>query len=303
MENLTAKHFVIQLGSLVSLYLSLSFLLALIFGIVNLSFPDAADGIWQIESSSSQVRLGIAMTIVFFPTYLLLTRSVNTARRSDPSGNYLGLTKWLIYLSLLIGGAALLIDLVVVINTFLEGEITQRFILKALAVLVVVGAAFYYYLLDARGHWLKHERESIFLGLATGLVVLIAIIVGFFTIQTPAETREVKLDEAQVSDLQNIQWQIQDYLALNNSLPQDLEQLVSIKIPEASEGRSPYRYEITDSGFKLCATFSAASKDTSVYYGQTIATPSNDVSVIINPDNWQHGEGEWCFERKVSVKQ
>ena len=45
MENHTAKHFVLQLGSLVSLYLSLSFLIVLIFGVINKMFPDAADTI------------------------------------------------------------------------------------------------------------------------------------------------------------------------------------------------------------------------------------------------------------------
>ncbi|MEN9922388.1 MAG: hypothetical protein RL097_665, partial [Candidatus Parcubacteria bacterium] len=39
MENHTAKHFVLQLGSLASLYLSLSFLLVLLFGVINLIFP------------------------------------------------------------------------------------------------------------------------------------------------------------------------------------------------------------------------------------------------------------------------
>ena len=126
MEHNTAKHFVLQLGSLVSLYLSLTFLLVLLFGAINIIFPDAADYVWEVESAQSQIRIGIAMVIVFFPTYLLITRIVNQARRKEQNGAYLGLTKWLIYLSLLVGGLVLLIDLVVVIMTFLEGEISER---------------------------------------------------------------------------------------------------------------------------------------------------------------------------------
>ncbi len=103
MENHTAKHFVLQLGSLVSLYVSLGFLLALLFSIINIVYPDAIDDYWTIESNHDTVRVGIAMLVVFFPTYLVLTRTVNKIRRSaGGTDTYLSLTKWLVYLSLLL---------------------------------------------------------------------------------------------------------------------------------------------------------------------------------------------------------
>ncbi len=299
MENHTAKHFVLQLGSLASMYLSLSFLLVLIFGVVNLAFPDAAEGIWAIEEANSQIRMGIAMTIVFLPTYLILTRLVNKTRRQKHTSNYLGLTKWLIYLSLLIGGAALLIDLVVVINTFLEGEITQRFVLKALAVLLVIGAAFYYYLMDARGYWLSNEKRSIMFGAVAGIISLVFVVFGFASIDAPAEVREKRLDMTQTSDLQIIQGQIQNYLVMNEALPATLDNLTSEIMPIAPEGRMAYRYELTEKGFRLCATFAAASEKGEYMYGTTAYAPEIKTAVILNPDNWEHGEGEWCFERVV----
>lgn len=299
MENHTAKQFVLQLGSLASLYLSLSFLLVLIFGIISLAFPDAAEGVWAIESASSQVRLGIAMTIVFLPTYILLTRLVNKSRRLDPQGSYLVLTKWLIYLSLLIGGAALLIDLVVVINTFLEGEITERFVLKAASVLLVVGAAFYYYLLDARGHWLKHEKQSIQFGVAGAVVALAFVIFGFTSIDAPTTVREEKLDAVQITDLQNIQWQVQEYLAINETLPTTLDDMSSAVLPSAPEERPAYRYAVTEKGFQLCATFSTTAAENGMFFGTPAMTGDVKTKQIINPDNWEYQKGEWCFERVV----
>ncbi len=302
MENHTAKHFVLQLGSLIGLYLSVSFLLVLIFGLINLVYPDAAEGAWGAESASSSVRIGIAMVFVFFPTYLILTRLVNKTRRSDSNSSYLGLTKWLIYLSLLIAGLALLGDLVAVIMAFLDGEITTRFILKALAVLFVIGGAFYYYLLDAKGYWLKNERKSITFGSGASIVVLVALVFGFINIETPVQVREQKLDDVQLTDLQNIQWQIQDYLAINNTLPRSLDDVLTIKLPIAPEGRDSYRYELTEKGFKLCATFAAASR-TNDYYYPRIAAPTSESSMILNPDNWEHGAGEVCFERAVTIAE
>lgn len=305
MENHTAKHFVLQLGALVSMYLSVSFLLVLVFGLITLLFPDAADTVYDVEQATGTIRLGISMTIVFFPTYLVLTRLVNTARRQDAHGSYLGLTKWLIYLSLLIGGAALLIDLVVVIQAFLEGDITVRFILKALAVLVVIGSAFYYYLLDARGTWIKNEKQSITYGVCASVVVLVAIILGFANIETPAEVREQKLDDTQISDLQNIQWQIADYLAIHNELPTDLDGLyTSTSIPTAPDTRPAYEYQVTEGGFALCATFANSSQeDKYLSIARPIINQAIETPTIINPDNWQHGAGEYCFNRTVKIPQ
>jgi len=297
MENHTAKHFVLQLGSLVSLYLSVSFLLVLLFGIINIMFPDAAEGYWAIESASSSIRLGIAMVVVFFPTYLILTRIVNTARRTANAGTYLGLTKWLIYLSLLIGGVVLLGDLVAVIMGFLEGELTVRFFLKALAVLIVVGAAFYYYLLDAKGYWMKEEQKSMIFAGLMGVVVGASVIFGFMNIETPAEVREGRLDAQQLTDLQNIQYQVESYLALNNAVPEKLGDLeMGESLPVAAEEREPYTYEKTANGFKLCATFAKASDPNEMGWAPVF----DETAAIKNRDNWTHSEGRYCFERVVN---
>ena len=304
MENHTAKHFVLQFGSLASLYLSLSFLLVLIFGLINLLFPDAVDNVWQVEQASSSVRLGIAMVLVFFPSYLILTRIVNKDRRKDGKGSYLGLTKWLIYLSILVGGAVLLGDLVAVIMAFLEGELTERFILKAGVVLLVVGSAFYYYLLDAKGYWLKNENKSVMFGAGASIVVMVSLAFGFANIETPNSVRELRLDETQVRDLQQIQWRIQDHLLSNNELPETLE-ILSLNKPllDAPEDRPPYRYEQTENGFKLCATFAQASAQDDFFARQLPVAINTETPVILNPDNWEHGEGDYCFERVVKTTE
>ena len=262
-------------------------------------FPDAINGYWETESAHSNVRIGIAMVIVFFPTYLVLTRLVNNLRRTEKDGAYLSLTKWLVYLSLLVGGGVLLGDLVAVIMTFLDGEITQRFILKALAVLIVVGAAFYYYILDARGFWLKNEQKSVMFAMGALVAVIASLGFGFANIETPAAVREQKLDATQVSDLQQIQWRVQDYAMTNKKLPESLDQLGEPAVQTAPEDRTAYRYNVTSEGFELCATFSQESTAAEMMY-QGASMPVDTKMMIQNPDNWQHGTGETCFKRVVS---
>lgn len=294
----TAKNFALQLGSLISLYVSLGALLALLFGVINLTFPDAAAGYWQYESAASAIRFSIAMLVVFFPAYVVLTRLVNKSRRADKSA-YGAFTKWLIYLSLLVGGGVLLGDLVAVVNTFLNGELAIRFALKALAVLVVVGAAFTYYLMDVRGYWEKNEKKSIWYGAIASLIVLVSLVVGFMNIETPAEVREMRLDARQLEDFQDISWRIEEYYRVNEVLPETLPELYNgIEIPTAPEDRPAYVYTVTDdASFELCATFAHESSRTDSY--DSYARPVFEKGMIRNPYNWDHGDGEWCFEREI----
>lgn len=294
-KNSTPMHFALQLGSLISLYLSLSFLIVLLFGIINLKFPDATEGYYMIESASNSVRLGIAMVLVFFPTYLILTRLVNKIRRSEVSEQYLSLTKWLIYLSLVLGIGALLVDLVVVIMTFLNGEVTERFIYKAMAVLVVIGAAVHYYILDARGYWIKNESKSILFGIGACIVAFTAVAFGFSYIETPAAVREMKLDQAQIMDLQNIQYKIEEYLGTEKKLPDTMNTAYGeFNAPTAPEGRTAYTYVATEAGFELCAEFSKESQT------DAFAAPYIDEKTMIqNGNDWQYKAGVYCFKRVV----
>lgn len=307
MEN-TAKNFALQLGSLISLYVSIAALITLLFGIINVAFPDAAEGYYAVESATAQIRFSIAILFVFFPTYVLLTRLVNVVRRRE-QGVYLTLTKWLIYLSLLIGGAVILGDVVAIINAFLNGELVTRFLFKALTVLIVVGTAFFYYLLDARGFWQAEERKSIAYGAVSGFVVVGALILGIMNIETPAEVREMRIDEQEVQALSNIQSRIQEYYYLNNELPQTLQDAYAesgTKVPQAPEGRAEYTYRVTDPhAFELCAEFKSTSRpDTYINYSYTIPVEKGNIR---NPYSWDHGIGEWCFDRiieeSISIKE
>ena len=300
MEN-TAKNFALQLGSLISLYISIGALISLLFGIITVTFPDIAQEYWEIESATSSIRFSIALLVVFFPTYIILTRLVNSIRRTE-HGVYLTLTKWLIYISLLIGGAILLGDLVFVLNSFLNGELTKRFILKALSFFVVVGTGFVYYLFDARGYWQTHEKTSLQYGAVATLLVIASLVVGFMNIEAPANVREMKIDATQLIDLQNIQSHVEEAYLLEGKLPLSLDTLFTgIDVPKSSSERSEYRYTVTSpTTFELCAKFAYPSnKAEQMQYAQPI---TQEGMILKNPYNWDHGAGVWCFKRVINVQ-
>lgn len=297
MEQNTARNFALQLGSLIALYASLSAIIMLMFGVINIAYPDAMNGYWEYSSAQDGIRFAIAMLVVFFPTYIVLTRMVNTIRRSE-TGAYLTLTKWLIYLSLLVGGAIVLGDLVTVILAYLNGEVTVRFLLKALTLIVVIGPALYYYTMDAKTYWNSHEKQSKQFGLGVALVVVGVIVLGFLNSDTPSEVRNMRLDEQQITDLSDMQWRIEDHYRINKSLPTETGLLyIGIPQPTAPEGREDYTYKVIDNDtYELCAVFAGASKS-----GDTnVSEPVTIDQTLKNPyNNWDHGAGKTCFERTV----
>jgi competence protein ComGC len=295
MENNNAKHFALQLGSLISLYVSIVALIQILFGFITVQFPDPLNP-WELTSASGSMRWGIALLVVFFPTYLVLTRTINVARRSG--AQYLSFMKWLIYLSLVVGGAVLLGDLVSIIFNFLNGELTTRFLLKALTVLVVVGSAFVYYVYDARNYWQTHEARSKQYAYGVIVLVIASIILAYTNIESPAQVRERTTDEKQISDLSMLQAQILNHYVVKDTLPASLEDLeLNDSLPKAQAGRDAYTYERTSADtFELCAEFAFAS-DMNQYY----ATPYYEGnSMVKNPDDWSHEKGAWCFTRVVN---
>lgn len=295
MEN-TSKNFVLQLGALAALYVSLGSLVAVMFGIINVVYPDAAEGYYAYESAEGSIRFGLACLIVFFPVYVTLTRVVNQIRRKE-QGVYLTLIRWLIYLSLFLGSAILLGDLVSVLWWFLNGEITVRFILKALALLVVIAAPLAYYILDIRGYWTRHETRSTMYGAVATVAVVVIVVSGFFHIDAPAEVRAERLDQEQITHLQDMQWRIEEYYRTNGALPADIDALyIAATMPEAPEDRAPYEYAVTgEMTYDLCATFAEPSTRSDSY---SYARPLFDEAFV--KFSWEHEAGEVCFERSVA---
>ena len=292
----TSRNFVLQLGSLVSLYASLGALLAVVFGIINIALPDADEYYWEYESAQSSVRFGIAMLIVSFPTYIILTRMVNMIRRTE-KGLYLTLTRWLVYLSLFVGSSIILGDLVSVIWSFLNGEVTMRFLLKAGSLLVVIGAALYYYILDARGYWTSHESYSKLYAAVASLVVIVVTVIGFMYIDTPQQVREYRIDEQQIVDLQDMQYRVEEYYLVHKSIPESLSALYGEQdVPTAPEGRAQYEYRVVDeTKYELCATFVRSNNV------DTAATrPVLDKQYVADNYSWNHTEGRTCFTRVVT---
>ncbi|WP_298568715.1 DUF5671 domain-containing protein [uncultured Aliiroseovarius sp.] len=102
---------------------------------------DADQGRYALSST----RWSIAALIVFTPTFLILNRRVVRATKADPGKRRSGVRKWFGYVTLFLASLSLLGDLMAVIYALLSGDLSVRFILKALVVAGVAGAIFFYF--------------------------------------------------------------------------------------------------------------------------------------------------------------
>lgn len=299
----TPKDFFFWSGAIIALYVSAVSLLTLLFQYIDILFKDPLDVYY--DPYSGAIRFAIASLIIIFPLYLYLTRLINQDIRQNPEKKEVSVRKWLVSLTLFVAGITIIIDLIVLINTFLGGEeLTYGFILKILSVLVVIGGVFLYYLYDLRGKWETLKSTSQMIGGVVSLIVLATIVSGFFIIGSPQTQRLVRFDQDKINDLSSIQWQIVNFYQQKERLPETLEELedplIGFILPQDSQTEVEYGYvQVEDLKFQLCAEFNKESRGYSTDDLRVVKIASSPYGYGLENENWAHGEGETCFERTI----
>jgi hypothetical protein len=304
--KLTPKDFFLYVWLMATLYWSSIALLNLLFETINNAFPDKL--LSYVDPYSTSLRWAIASLVIIFPTYLITSWYINRDTNTHPEKSELSIRKWLIYLTLFISGLTILIDLIVLVNTFLGGEITARFGLKVLAVIIVAGGVFGFYLYDLRRNSNEKTNVPKIFGIIAILVVILSIVFGFVIMGSPNTARQKRFDDQRVSDLSNIQCQIINYWQSKGKIPNAISELKdSISGYQAStdpDTNSSYVYEKTgEKSFKLCANFSLTSSDNqNRIIDQTQTYPVSIKEYYcggVKADNWNHGKGQICFDREI----
>lgn len=302
--TVTPKDFFLWAGAIVTLYVSAVSLLTLIFQYVDKLFEDQLETYY--DPYSGAIRFAIASLIIIFPLYLYFTRTLNKDMRANPEKKELWVRKWLLYFTLFVAGVTIVIDLIVLINTYLGGqELTTGFLLKVLSVIVVIGGVFAYYLYDLKGTWEHNEKYSKLIGSLVALVVLTAIVSGFFIIGSPQTQRMTRFDQERVNDLTSIQWQIINFYQQKEQLPETLDDLADpltgFVLQTDPKTEEPYGYQRGEGlTFSLCANFETKSEDyKKEEFAQRPVANSGLVYDRNNDEYWQHGVGEECFERTI----
>ena len=307
--KITPKDFVLWFGAMAALYSGIVAFITLIFDYINQAFPNPITNAYYYYDpyATSGISYEMAALIVLTPVFLILMRAIRHDIKHDVSRKEVWVRRWALFLTIALAAATMVIDLIVLVNTFLQGEdLTAGFLLKVLVVLLVAGAGFLHFLADLRGYWDKEPQRAKIINWAVGFLVVATIVAGFFIIGTPQEIRAKKQDALRHSDLQSVQWQIVNYWQQKESLPVSLNGLTDpiggVEIPVDPETKQSYEYKRTGlTSFQLCATFDQEGGNRSD--GRSIPMDPSMAPGKGMEDNWSHGTGRVCFDRSIDPER
>lgn len=258
-----------------------------LFSIIEHFLPDITAS--YNNYSDDILRFGLSALLVASPIYYFLTRQINNDLAKKELSADSGIRRWLTYFIILIAAVTGIGDLIASFNSYLSGELTLRFALKAGVILMIAAAVLSYYIFDLtrkdflRGPLLKSYNAGFI------LAVLATFITGISIATSPSVLREQQIDNQRISDLQAIESAVNQYYTEQKKLPADLAALTrdtkvfekQTKDPVTSES---YGYKVTSKdGFELCATFAQAIK--------------NQKDGFYFEAKWQHDAGKVCFAR------
>ena len=116
------------------------------YALIAHAFPDPAQT--YVEGSlRSEMSGQLATVIVAFPLFLLVHYLIARELGKRRDLYYSGVRRWLTYLALVLAALTVLADAIWFVTSLLDGEITTRFALDSLVLLVLGGGVFAYYLM------------------------------------------------------------------------------------------------------------------------------------------------------------
>ena len=288
----TARDVFFYLLMIVTLYIGVISFITVLFQLINILLPDPLE---FYRSATDSLRGGISALIVVWPVYLLMSWLIEKDMKKDSQKRNMWVRRWLLYLTLFISAITIIIDLITLINGFLGGDLSTRFLLKTIVVLAVAGSVFGYYLwsLKQSDSSSKLPRQLAYITSAVGFI---AIVGAMFAVGSPSAQRDLRFDNQRVFNLQEIQSQVTNHWQQKGELPSDISMIATgfgiYEAPKDPETNEPYEYSKKgDLSFELCATFTFASDESN----EKVRVPFP----VSEDQSWQHKAGRQCFERTI----
>ncbi|MFA6466575.1 MAG: DUF5671 domain-containing protein [Patescibacteria group bacterium] len=294
-----AKYAFLYLLSLVALvFMSISVGI-IVFQIINKEIIDIINN-YAASYNDGAMKFAISAIIVAAPIYYFTSRQIYKNLFAGNLDKDAGVRKWLTYFIMLISVVVMIGFLIATINSFLDGDLTTKFILKTLTALIISGTVFSFYFYDIRREEVQAKKDKVISLYAwiSLVVVVVVFIFSWFNVDSPQETRKIKIDSEITNDLNQIHWAIRDYYTLNNSLPENIQILASDtekrmitmdNINNPSTGKV-YEYTIIAADeYKICTDFLNSNLD----------NKDNNSYAYYGSDLILHDAGYECFSRKV----
>jgi hypothetical protein len=294
-NNNAAKFAFFYMLSLVALiFMSLSSGM-IIFQIINKYIIDILEQ-YRGRFNPDQLKFAISALVISTPIYYVTMQRIQKSLYQGDLDKDAGVRKWLTYFILFISSVVMIGWLIATLNSFLDGELTTKFILKAITAISIAAGIFTFYFYDIRREQVKEKKDRLVMVYfyASLLVVAAAFIGALIIVESPAETRNRKFDNAVLEDFSMIDGAINQYYSEYDKLPQDLDALMGEYtyitdkqlIDKATGEKHEYNI-IGEREYELCAIFRTSNleDETQRYYPYK--------------DRWPHDSGKQCLKQKV----
>jgi hypothetical protein len=316
----------VYLGVFISLIVSITNIVQILFAAIERKFTDVLELGTYVDVYQSDMRMAIASLIVAFPIYLGLSMFLSRDIRKFHFKRDLLIRKIFIYVTLFVTAISLLGSLVATIYTYLGGELTARFGLKALTVFVVALAVGGYYFYSLRRDYAKETKLPYAFAAISSVLVLLSLIWSISIIGTPSQMRARRIDDTRLSDISRMQQEIYNHFQTTDKLPGNLSELddafQGYAVPHDPVTDEAYEYRIvqqpvvrnnvalnkkelvTPAIFELCTTFDTERKytDRGTPVGiDTMYSASNYYYQGDTSSFWNHGVGRTCFKRQITA--
>lgn len=305
--KLTTYEFFLWIGVIISLYSSISAFLNIYFRVLNKSMPDSLDA-GSYYSYTSQ-GLGIAslstplsILIITFPIFILLTYLINKYLTKNPEKTSVGFRKFVIYLTIFLSCAMIITDLIVLLRYFLNGEITNRFILKVLGVLVTGVLVGSYYFFDLKRDSSNKNSSTKIIGTISIVLAMGMVILPFFVFGNPKQARELNFDQQRVNVLNDLDRDVVDYWQRHGFMPKNTDEVLNFNQynqknkyfdPDIKSNNKIEYFYTSGTSYKLCATFSLE-----------VNNEDNPNKHYLDYANFGiHESGYVCFDRNIDPIQ
>ncbi len=264
-----AKYAFYYLLSLVALIFTALSVGMIVFGIIDSSIIDALT-YNSYNNVDGQLKFAISALFIAAPIYYFLSHLINRGLSRKEIEIDSSLRRWLTYFIILVASVTILGVFISVINNFLSGELTLRFISKAATMLLIAAAVFSFYFYDIKRMEIKKKDLILMLfACISGFLVLATFVAAWFFVESPQLARAKRLDQIVVNNIYQLEDSVNNYYVEYGTLPASLDDLKNSKnvyfdtknlVDPETKVAIEYKVE-GEENFSFCAVFRIDSAD------------------------------------------
>lgn len=235
----------------------------LMLGVITFMMPEAGDSYSRYRMNG--LRWSMAAVMVFTPAFLWLHWKDARASQANPVRRFGTIRRWLTATALLAAALTLACDSIYVIYAFLTGELTPRFIVKAIAVALMAGTVLYYFRQERQTEPVARFNPGAWL--AAGLTLL-ALSTSLWLSGGPLQGQKEARDDIRLRELRIVREDVAACKSFRTEgLPETLAPMSCARAPQDLTGlASAITYErLEQDRFEICVQLEAPDRAGNLY--------------------------------------